>query len=85
MLLLKHLAFVLNIFERTNFVLIFLPFVLILVHESSVLWTTEKLLHKLQPCGEYVYLLSCVKLYSTSLWKKGVVFLGDWMLVGCTH
>lgn len=54
----------------------FFSFVLILVPESSLLWTIEKLLHKLQPCGKYLSVLSYVKWSSNSLQKEHVVFLG---------
>lgn len=39
-------------------------------------WTIEKLLHKLQPCGKYLSVLSYVKWSSNSLQKEHVVFLG---------
>lgn len=54
-------------------------FIVIFVPEASLLWTTEKLLQKLQPCGKYLPLLSYAKRSPNSLWKEQVVFLG----IGC--
>lgn len=75
-----------SFFTKNNFVLrnyddlfFFALFCLYTCVWESTESPTEKLVHKLQPCGKYLSLLSYVKLSSNSLWKEQVVFLG----IGC--